>query len=181
MKKIANILLSIVFLASAAMAVSAFTEGDFLDAARFAVVPVVILIVTGGFKRMPAFMAVVTTLTGFAETDNQTFTAKGRKALTQIYEATSIPLFKKGAAVQYFCYAQLTGAMTINAATTLANLSQFDEIVFFFDTDGTQRIVTFGTGFLSSGTVTIPANKGATVRAVFDGTDIRITSREIYA
>ncbi len=126
-------------------------------------------------------MATVTTLTGFAVADNQSFAVKGRKAFTQIYEATSIPLFKKGAAVQFMCYAQLTGAMTINAATVLAQLTQFDEIVFFFDTDGTQRIVTFGTGFLSSGTVTIPANKGAIVRAYFDGTDIRIASREIYA
>lgn len=126
-------------------------------------------------------MATVTTLTGFAATDNQSFEGKGRKALTQIYEATSIPLFAKGAALQHFCYAELTGAMTINAATTLANLSQFDEIVFHFGTDGTQRIVTFGTGFLSSGTVTIPADKGAVVRAVFNGTDIVITSREIWA
>lgn len=126
-------------------------------------------------------MATVTTLTGFAVTDNQSFEGKGRKALTQIYEATSIPIFAKGAALQHFCYAELTGAMTINAATTLANLSQFDEIVFHFGTDGTQRIVTFGTGFLSSGTVTIPADKGAVVRAVFNGTDIVITSREIWA
>lgn len=127
-------------------------------------------------------MAEITALTvGSAVTDNNTFEGKGRKSVLQIYEATSIPLFLTGAALQQFAYAQLTGAMTINAATTLANLSQWDEIIFFFDADGTQRIVTFGTGFLSSGTVTIPADKGATVRGVFDGTAIRITSREIYA
>jgi hypothetical protein len=118
---------------------------------------------------------------GNVASESNSFTDKGRKGLSQIYEATSIPLFKKGAAVQYFSYAQLTGAMTINAATTIANLTQWDEVVFLFEADGTERVVTFGTGFKSSGTVTIPIDKGATVRAVFDGTSIRVTGREIYA
>jgi hypothetical protein len=83
--------------------------------------------------------------------------------------------------VQFFCYAQLTGAMTINAATTIARLSQWDEVVFILEADASQRIVTFGTGFVSSGTVTVTAAKGATVRGIFDGTAIRIYSREIYA
>jgi hypothetical protein len=127
-------------------------------------------------------MAEITALTvGSAVADNNTFEGKGRKAVIQIYEATSIPLFLKGTAVQFFVYAELTGAMTINAATTIANLSQFDEVIFFFDADGTQRIVTFGTGFLDSGTITIPADKGAVARGIFDGTAIRIASREIYA
>jgi hypothetical protein len=111
----------------------------------------------------------ITPTVGNGTYDNNTFEGKGRKSVSQAYEATSIPLFAYGAAVQYFCYAQLTGAMTINAATTIARLSQFDEVV------------TFGTGFKSSGTVTIPADKGAVVRGIFDGTSIRITSREIYA
>lgn len=127
-------------------------------------------------------MAVIAALTvGSAVTDNNTFEGKGRKSVLQIYEATSIPLFATGAAVQYFAYEELTGAMTINAATTISRLSQFDEVVFFFDADSTQRIVTFGTGFLASGTVTIPADKGAIARGVFDGTAIRIETREIYA
>jgi hypothetical protein len=50
-----------------------------------------------------------------------------------------------------------------------------------FETDGTQRVVTFGTNFLSSGTVTIPANKTATAVGWFDGTKIRISNREISA
>lgn len=126
--------------------------------------------------------AAVTTLTAYnAVTDNNSYAGKGIKSFTQAYEATSIPLFKTGAKQQHVCYAQLTGAMTINAATTIANLSQFDEVVFYLDTDATQRIVTFGTGFLSSGTVTIPASKGAIVKGYYDGAAIRILSREIYA
>lgn len=125
--------------------------------------------------------ASITNSLGNVVSDNNTFEGKGRKSVSQAYEATSIPLFAKGAAFQVFNYAQLTGAMTINAATTVSNLSQWDEGVFIFEVDGTQRIVTFGTGFVSSGTVTIPISKGATVSWIYDGTNIRIMSREIYA
>lgn len=76
--------------------------------------------------------------------------------------------------------AQLTGALTLNA-TNVTKAIVGDEYVFHFSTDGTQRIVTFGTNFLSSGTVTIPANKTATARGFFNGTSICITGREISA
>ncbi len=76
--------------------------------------------------------------------------------------------------------AQLTGALTLNA-TNVTKAIVGDEYVFHFSTDGTQRIVTFGTNFLSSGTVTIPANKTATARGFFNGTAICITGREISA
>lgn len=123
----------------------------------------------------------ITPTVGNQVADSNSFTDKGRKSVSQIYAATSIPLFATGAALQHFCYAQLTGAMTINAETTVSRLTQWDEVVFWFEVDGTQRIVTFGTGFKSSGTVTIPADKGAVVRCIFDGTNLRVASREIYA
>jgi hypothetical protein len=124
--------------------------------------------------------AVVATLTKYsAAADNNSFAGKGIKAFTQVYASTSAPVLKAGAKEQHVCYAQLTGAMTINA--DVSNLSQFDKVIFYFDTDGTQRIVTFGTGFLSSGTVTIPASKGAICIGYYDGVAIRIASREIYA
>lgn len=123
----------------------------------------------------------ITSTVGAAVADNNAYESKGLKTVSQAYEATSIPLFAKGAVLQRFNYAQLTGAMTINAATTIANLTQWDEVLFIFEVDGTQRIVTFGTGFKASGTVTIPADKGATVRGIYDGTSVRIYSREIYA
>ncbi len=123
----------------------------------------------------------ITWTVGSVVTDNNSFDGKGRKSVSQIYEATSIPLFAKGAVLQVFNYAQLTGAMTINAATTIANLTQGDEVLFILEADATQRVVTFGTGFVSSGTVTVTAAKGATVRGIFDGTAIRIYAREIYA
>jgi hypothetical protein len=124
-------------------------------------------------------MAVVTATVGTNAAEDNSFEGQGRRAQNRVYAATDALTFLAGCAAQYVCYAQLTGAMTINA--TLTNLRQFDEVVFFFDNDATQRIVTFGTGFLSSGTVTIPISKGATVRGIYDGTAIRIISREIYA
>jgi len=123
----------------------------------------------------------ITNSVGNQVADNNAYESKGRKSVDQAYAATSIPLFATGAALQIFNYAQLTGAMTINAETTVSRLTQWDEVIFVFEVDGTQRIVTFGTNFLSSGTVTIPANKGATVRCLYDGTSLRVMSREIYA
>lgn len=74
----------------------------------------------------------------------------------------------------------LTGALTLNA-TAVTKHKLGDRFVFMFATDGTQRIVTFGTNILSSGTVTIPASKTATATGWFDGTSIRISNREISA
>lgn len=126
-------------------------------------------------------MAVVSTLSRFsAAADNNSFEGKGIKAYTEAYAATSAWV-AKDAQLQFVCYAQLTGNMTINA--TLTALPQFAEVVFFFDASAAGSVITFGTGFLSSGTVTIPVTtqKGATVRGIYDGTAIRIVSREIYA
>lgn len=124
-------------------------------------------------------MAVVSTLSKFsAAADNNSFEGKGIKAYTEAYAATSAWV-AKDALLQHVCYATLTGAMTINA--TLTALQQFSEVVFYFQADGTSRVVTFGTGFLSSGTVTLGINGGATVRGIYDGSVIRITSREIHA
>jgi len=75
--------------------------------------------------------------------------------------------------------AQLTGALTINATVTGCYIG--DEVTILLATDGTQRTVTLGTNILSSGTVTIPASKTATVKLVFDGTNLRCISREITA
>lgn len=111
--------------------------------------------------------------------DNNSFESQGSKGFVQAYAATSALTLLGGCKEQFVCYAQLTGAMTINA--TVSALRQFDKVCFLFSTDGTQRIVTFGTGFVSSGTVTIPASKDAVVWGVFDGTNIRICSREIQA
>lgn len=127
-------------------------------------------------------MAAITSLTvGSDVSDNNSFESKGLKSFTQIYAATSIPDLKTGALEQHVCYAQLTGAMTINAATVVSRLSQFDKVYFHFSADGTGRVVTFGTNFKSSGTLTVAANQDATAVGVYDGTNIKIMHREISA
>lgn len=59
-------------------------------------------------------------------------------------------------------------AMTINVDPVSPELD--DEIVFYLANDGTQRVVTFGTGLNASGTVTGTINKTIVVRFRYDGT-----------
>jgi hypothetical protein len=104
------------------------------------------------------------------------------RVITQDYQAKAFAsTISVTATAQFTCFnvAQLTGAATINAVVT--NMYIGDEVTFLLAADGTNRIVTFGTNFLSSGTVTVTASKTATVKGVFDGTNIRICSREITA
>ena len=110
--------------------------------------------------------------------DNNSLEGKGVLAYTQPIGAPSA-LTLKPAYEQHVCYAQLTAAMTINA--TLSNLQQFDKVIFHFNADGTNRVVTFGTGFKSSGTLTVTANQDATAVGLFDGVNIKIISREVTA
>lgn len=123
-------------------------------------------------------MATVTVSRFSNALEENSFDGKGIKAFEQAYAATSA-LTLVDAFEQHVCYAQLTGAMTINA--TVSALKQFSKVYFHLGTDGTQRIVTLGTGFQASGTVTIPANKSAILQGVFNGTTIDIVSREIHA
>lgn len=115
-------------------------------------------------------MAAITTITRY----------QGVNTVIRAYAATDTLALSNtsGLVDTHVCYAQLTGAMTINATTTG---SQFDRITFHFSADGTNRVVTFGTGFVSSGTVTVTASKDATVVGVYDGTNIKIFAREVGA
>lgn len=115
-------------------------------------------------------MAAVTTNTRY----------QGVSVQMEAYAATSAPvLVANENNPLVVSYAQLTGAMTINA--NVSKLKQFQHITFLFSTDASQRIVTFGTGFVSSGTLTIAASKDAVAQGIFDGTNIRITNREVQA
>jgi hypothetical protein len=79
--------------------------------------------------------------------------------------------------VNFFQVAQLTGALTINAVVT--NLFIGDTVRFMFSADATNRVVTFGTGFVSAGTVTVTASKFASVEFVFNGTSLQEVSRAV--
>jgi len=111
-------------------------------------------------------------------TDLNAYESKGIKSYIEAYASTSAWV-ARSAFKQHVCYASLTGAMTINA--TLTNLVQFDEVVFNFTADTSNRIVTFGTGFaqltsqgMVGSTITIPASLNAVVSCLYDGTSLRI-------
>ncbi len=100
-----------------------------------------------------------------------TLRAAGKGYQNPVYAATLNVAAKVNDAITLVNVQQLTGALTVNAgvgdATTPPMIG--DELHFYFATDGTQRIVTFGTGIVSAGTVTIPASKTAQVRFMFNG------------
>lgn len=75
-----------------------------------------------------------------------------------------VPIYK------YEVYEQaVAAAMTINIATTNAELG--DIVVLKLANDGTQRVVTLGTGTKPSGTVTGTVDKTINVTLMFDGTN----------
>lgn len=123
-------------------------------------------------------MAIVTVSRFTNALEENSFDGKGIKAQSLAYAATSTPTMVD-AFEQHVAYAQLTGAMTINA--TVSALKQFSKVYFYFTADGTNRVVTFGTGFKSSGTLTVTANKSAVAVGVYDGAAIHIVSREVEA
>jgi len=74
---------------------------------------------------------------------------------------------------------QLTGAATINSST--GNAMPLDKITFLFNADSSNRVVTFGTGFSTSGTLTVTASKKASASFMYDGTSFVEVSRAITA
>lgn len=106
-------------------------------------------------------------------------TALGAFAEEVAYAAT-LELVPQSVLKHAVKYAQLTGALTLNA-TDVTGKKEFDELRMWFEADGTERIVTFGTNFVSSGTLTIPIDKSAIVTAVFIDGAYRIQAREIEA
>ena len=67
---------------------------------------------------------------------------------------------------------QLTGALTINAdvSTDTFGIGSKLEILFSADSAGA-HVVTFGTGFASSGTLSVAASKFGKASFVFDGNE----------
>lgn len=62
-------------------------------------------------------------------------------------------------------FEQLTGATTITSDVDLP--FAMDKMKMVFAADGTNRVVTFGTGFTSAGTITCLASKNATAEFIF--------------
>jgi hypothetical protein len=122
-------------------------------------------------------MAAVTALTKTAA-DNRSLHG-GARGLVDTYAATYIPALIKGQKEQYICV-DLTGNTTVNAATVLANLEQWDKVFFFFTGNGGARTVTWGTGFLvTAATLVSGSGKDLVAEFIFDGTDLKEVGRNI--
>lgn len=89
------------------------------------------------------------------------------KAIFAITYSTTIALAPKHEQIKYD-FAQLTGAMSISIVSTSSKKT--DIIQMFFSSDGTNRIVTFGTGFTSNGTLTVLASSSASISFEYNGT-----------
>lgn len=63
---------------------------------------------------------------------------------------------------------QLTGAQTINAS--VLNCRVADKLTLLFTADGSNRVVTFGTGFSTTTAFTVTANTSASIMFTFNGT-----------
>lgn len=75
--------------------------------------------------------------------------------------------------------AQLTGIATINA--TVSQLYIGDIVRILLSADATSRVVTFGTNFVSSGTISVTASKFAFVDFIFNGTALQEMGRTVTA
>ncbi|RYD57015.1 MAG: hypothetical protein EOP56_09415 [Sphingobacteriales bacterium] len=79
--------------------------------------------------------------------------------------------------------AQLTGALTltIGVGTSTTAPMKGDIVRFVFSADGTNRVVTFSTGFQSAGTLTVVASKFGSASFMFNGTAWIETGRALTA
>ena len=68
----------------------------------------------------------------------------------------------------YVTVGALTGALTLNAVVT--NSQKYDELFVNFTASGANRVVTFGTNFASSGTLTVVSAKYGSAHFVYNGT-----------
>jgi hypothetical protein len=92
-------------------------------------------------------------------TDNNSYEGKGiRSSATLIPYALTIalPVPTRRAFLHFFDFADLTGALTLNAAD-VSQYQEGDEIVFRFRSDANARVVTWGTNIRATGTFTVGA------------------------
>ena len=127
-------------------------------------------------------MATTPRFTGAKNVDN-TGNVIARGYQSPAYGATIALTTKPFESFTLVNVAQLTGALTMTVGVGSATLPPFvgDEIQVLFNADATNRVVTFSTGFLTSGTLTVTASKTATVKFIFNGTAWQEMGRVVTA
>lgn len=121
-------------------------------------------------------MPIISRFTPGANQDN-TLRTVTQDYLNPVY-AASIAL-KPVQAYTLVNFQQLTGALGLTADTTQPYVG--DELEMLFSADTTNRVITFGTGFTSAGTLTVTASKYASAKFIFNGTIWVERSRAITA
>lgn len=114
---------------------------------------------------------------GIVASDDNTGRVLVLKALEPAYAATLS--IKPNASKTYLKPTTLTGAMTVNCVET--NCAKYDELVVILTSDTTSRTVTFGTNFISAGTIAPAISKQATITFVYDGTNFVEVCRAVQA
>jgi hypothetical protein len=90
-----------------------------------------------------------------------------------------IPAIKPDQKEQFICV-DATGNSTINAATVLTNLRQWDHVYFLITGNGGARTITWGTGFLvTAATLVSGSGKDLVAHFIYDGANLKEVSRAI--
>ena len=127
-------------------------------------------------------MATTARFTGAAGKDNT-----DRRAFNDFqapaYSATIALAIKPHAANTLIQTAALTGVATITANVGTSTTAPFigDTLQLMLVSDGTSRVVTFGTGFLPNGTLSVTTAKYAIINFVFNGTGWLENGRTVSA
>lgn len=130
----------------------------------------------------------MSTLSRFSglKNDDNTFRVLSGDYQTPAYAATIALVIKPYAHRTIVNPAVLTGVVTFS--TVLGTQAADDNGPFVGDTiqflltpDGTTRVVTFGTGFLPNGTLSVTTAKYATISFIFNGTAWIETGRTVTA
>lgn len=114
--------------------------------------------------------------TSGANQDN-TFQTRTQDRQTIAYAAT--PALIPNGQYTFYDFAQLTGAMTLTIDTVQPLWG--DTCVLQFAADGTNRVVTFSTGFATGGTLTVLANKFGNLSCMFTANGWIETARTLTA
>lgn len=126
-------------------------------------------------------MATTARFTGAANVDNTDSRAYNDfETVTYSATPTLAVIAKAASSIKVIA---LTGAATLAINVGTATTAPFvgDKLQLQLTADATSRIVTFGTGFLSTGTLSVTTAKYAVANFVFNGTGWLETGRAVSA
>lgn len=130
-------------------------------------------------------MSTLPRISGAKNADN-TYASVAGDFQAPAFAANIAILIKQQAAKTLIQPATLTGIVTftINVGNDAADdVAPYvgDEVSFFLVSDGTSRVVTFGTGFLPTGTLSVTTAKFAHISFKFNGASWIETARSVTA